>query len=403
MRASLKIFTWLGIPVYLHWSFALILLFPAFTFVSSGFSWQDTALHLAILISLFTCVLLHEYGHAIMARRFGVSTRDIILTPIGGIARLERMPERPVQEILVAIAGPLVNVVIAALLLLGSKLLLQPEYWDLFVLGIEDAWSSLLNYFNFFGEPIETAGVLEGDAEIDMPFLPSFAFTLIILNAMLVIFNMVPAFPMDGGRVFRALVALRAGRVRATRIAASVGQIVAGFFLFLGIFQGPPSLMLIGVFIFITARSENAMVQMDDLLSRFTARDLVRRNFSRFNTHDWMQMAIDSLPHGLERNFLVFDLDDRLAGMLEEQSILQAARNQDRSAAVAKYMEDVPVIPLNTPLQHVYQLIRQHGNGILAVSDEYSVVGVIDEEGLMYFLRLQSGNAGKSNRFSLRR
>ena len=150
MRASLKIFTWLGIPVFLHWSFALILLFPAFTFVSSGFSWQDTALHLAILIALFTCVLLHEYGHAIMARRFGVSTRDIILTPIGGIARLERMPERPVQEILVAIAGPLVNVVIAVVLLLGSKILLAPEYWELFVLGMEDAWNSLLNYFNFF-------------------------------------------------------------------------------------------------------------------------------------------------------------------------------------------------------------------------------------------------------------
>ncbi len=385
MGSSLKIFTWLGIPVFLHWSFALVLLFPAITFYQSGFSWIETAFVGAALLALFTCVLLHEYGHSIMARRFGVQTRDIILTPIGGIARLERMPEQPQQEILVAIAGPLVNVVIVAVIMAISSLLLEPEHWQIFTISLQQAWESLVQYFNFFGEK-SSSNILIDD-EMSLPPIPSFLLTLVVMNTMLVLFNLIPAFPMDGGRVFRAVLALRLGRVKATRLAAYTGQVLAVLFVLLGLWKGPQSLLLIGFFIFVTARNESAMVQLDDVLGRFTARDLLRRQYTRLSANDWMQTPIELLHHSLERHFLVFDLSGNLVGMLEESEVRAAAQKRDLSASVLQYMQRTEVVHPTTSLQQIFFLIRQQGNGIIGVGDESGLLGVIDEAGLDYFMR----------------
>ena len=201
MGWSLHLGRWLGIDVYIHITFLLLL---AFIGVNHGIAARsvDAALSSVLFfVGLFICVLLHEYGHALAARRYGVATRDITLLPIGGVARLERMPEKPSQEFVVALAGPAVNVVIASGLFLG----LQVGGW----------WQPLATLSTTSGNLFER---------------------LLVANVFLVLFNLLPAFPMDGGRVLRSLLAMRMEHGRATRIAARIGQGMAVLFGFAGLF-----------------------------------------------------------------------------------------------------------------------------------------------------------------------
>jgi Zn-dependent protease len=220
-----------GIGIYVHWTFLLLLAFVTLT----GWGVQPGAgpLYAALLlVLLFTCVVLHELGHALMARRFGVGTRDITLYPIGGVARLERMPENPWQEFLIAIAGPAVNVAIAALLFIP------------------------------FALAGATADGLAG--ELVQLGRTDLVVELLRINIGLVIFNMLPAFPMDGGRVLRALLALVLSRLDATRIAATLGAVFAFLFVFAGLFwPGGPHYMLVflAFFLFMAGQQELAMVR----------------------------------------------------------------------------------------------------------------------------------------------
>lgn len=381
MRGSLKLFTLFRIPVHLHWSFGLIFVYALYIAYANNFGMLDTVWLLGFFIALFSCVLLHEYGHALTARKYGIHTQDIILTPIGGIARLERMPEKPIQEFIVAIAGPLVNVVIAGLLLILAFLLFQNERWELF------KWF-LSNQLNLFSETTaETESVIE-DAGIDPTGLLFYLPVLLATNIALVVFNLIPAFPMDGGRIVRALLAMRIGRVKATRIAAFIGQGFAIFFVLFGMYNNAWSLTLIGFFVFVTARSENAMVQLDDVLRRYTAGDIVRPQFTRLLSTDWMKTPISLLDQGLERHFLVFDMEGRLTGFLEENEIIGARKKNDLSAEVSRYAhKDVQVVRPDESLQYVHYLVRQQGDGIIGVADESGIIGVIDEAGLAYFLK----------------
>src|SRR5439155_25272002 len=180
---------------------------------------------------LFVCVVLHEFGHAIAAKNFGVNTPDITLLPIGGVARLQRMPDEPRQELIIALAGPLVNVVIALALFA--------------VVG----WRGL------------AAQAMMGGSDL--------LAQLLTINIMLVLFNLLPAFPMDGGRVLRALLATRLSYARATQIAASIGQGCAFVFGFLGLFGPNPFLLFIALFVYIGASQEAALAQMRDVSRRF--------------------------------------------------------------------------------------------------------------------------------------
>lgn len=243
MKWSLKLGKLLGIDVYVHFTFLLLLAFLGFV------SWRATqnveaALRgVAFTVALFGCVVLHELGHALMARRYGIPTRDITLLPIGGIARLERMPERPIQELWVALAGPAVNVVIAALLLI---------------------WLAATGGF----APVEELGLTGG----------SFWPRLMWLNLFLVAFNLLPAFPMDGGRVLRALLAMRLGRRRATAIAANVGQGMAILFGIVGFFHNP-FLIFIAIFVYLGAQAEAGMVEMQSALAGLRVRDAMMTRF----------------------------------------------------------------------------------------------------------------------------
>jgi Zn-dependent protease len=224
MRSSLKIASIFGIEVRIHLTFLIFLVWIWFSYYQiAGFA--GAVQGVLFILALFACVLLHEFGHAFAARGFGIETPDITLLPIGGVARLSRIPEKPWQELVVAIAGPLVNVVIAAALIFvihGSASLGELEY-------LESPRTELLA-------------------------------KLASVNVMLILFNLIPAFPMDGGRVLRALLAMAMPYARATQIAAWIGQGLAVVFGIFGIF-GNPFLIFIAFFIFVGAQQEAAMAR----------------------------------------------------------------------------------------------------------------------------------------------
>src|SRR5512142_2192383 len=204
MKWSWKIARFWGIDIYMHVTFLLIVLWVAFSYWVEFHNWNAVLGGIVFILLLFACVVLHEYGHALTARRFGVRTRDITLYPIGGVARLERTPEKPVEELWVAIAGPAVTLAIAIALFL--------------VLAATGSLPTL-----------QSLTLASG----------SLIMRLFAVNVLLFVFNLLPAFPMDGGRVLRALLAMRMDYVRATQIAAGVGQAMAFIFGFVGLLTGP--------------------------------------------------------------------------------------------------------------------------------------------------------------------
>lgn len=220
MKWSYRLGKVAGIDVNIHITFTLLIAWVLLTHWLSGQTLGAAVNGLAFVLAIFGCVLLHELGHALAARRFGIGTRDITLLPIGGVARLERMPEKPLQELWVALAGPAVNGLIAIVLYV---------------------WLVMTNQL----VPLSQLGVVTG------PFVER----LLVVNVLLIVFNMIPAFPMDGGRCVRALLALRLEYAQATRIAAGLGQVIAVGFVVLGLFSNP-FLLLIGVFVWLGAAQE---------------------------------------------------------------------------------------------------------------------------------------------------
>ena len=386
MRFSLKIGTFWGIPVFLHWSFALIFLYAAWEGFTSGSAdpLRATGWLSGLFAAMFVCVLLHEYGHALMARRYGVKTHDIILTPIGGIARLETMPKKPIQEFWVALAGPAVNVLIVILLFFPVMKLLETDGRTLAEVLGEGVKSAFLDS--------KSDGGSTEEADVVRNSWPFFWLMLLFINCSLIVFNMIPAFPMDGGRVFRALLAMKFSHVRATQVAAFFGQIFAAGFVVLGFWKGNVTMPLIGFFIFNAARSEYGMVKLDDLLNRFTARDLVKREFTELLANDWMQTPIEIFKKGSERSFLVVDMEDQLVGTLGGTAIAEAIKTGKTSAPVADFCSpDSYSVDVDDPLRMVYSLIKQHGYPIIGVHENDSGIGVIDAPMLDVFLKKELG------------
>ena len=375
MKNSFHLFTWFNIPVRLHWTFGFIFLYVYYEWEQQGAPISHLPWLMGLVLAMFFCVLLHEYGHALTARRYGIGTRDIILTPIGGIARLEKMPHKPIQEFVVAIAGPLVNVAIA-ILLYGCFQVFFREEWGLIQSGIG------------FEEVRDeaTGDIVEQSPVAITHFIDTF-YNLFIVNIGLALFNLLPVFPMDGGRVLRALLSMWIGRPKSTRIAAGIGQVAAIAGGAYAIWAGHYQLVILSLFVFFAARSENSMVQMDTLLSRYRVSDVVRPQFNRFYINDWIKSAIELLQRGLERHFLVFDLDDKLIGTLEEDKIVEALRKNQRSAEIRNFLTPVQTVHPDDSLMQVHHLIRNQGLGIVAVADEKGLIGVIDEAGLVNFLR----------------
>jgi Zn-dependent protease/CBS domain-containing protein len=305
---------------------------------------RDSVLFIALI---FACVVLHEFGHILMARRFGIETPEVILLPIGGVALMPRMPKKPSQELAVAVAGPLVNVVIAFLLFLVVGTI-QPD--DL--TRIEDPRVLLLA-------------------------------RLAAVNVFLVLFNMIPAFPMDGGRVLHALLAMRLGNARATQLAASLGQILAFALGFLGLF-GNPLLIFIAIFVYIAAGGEARMSAFNEAARGLSVGDAMETRFTAIPVEANLAAAIETLLATAQHEFPVVDAFGKPIGLLVREDILSALKSHDREAAITDFMRSpVETIGSATPLEAVVDRLHGPQAVALAVTDSEGVlVGLLTRQNL---------------------
>lgn len=305
--------------------------------------------NIALVILIFACVVAHEFGHALTARRYGIETPDITLLPIGGLARLQRMPENPGQEVLVALAGPMVNIVIwAILILLGAQT--QP--------------------------PILTEGSSSPGA-----FLGAVA----AINLFLAVFNLIPAFPMDGGRVLRALLSYGTDRVTATRIAAGAGQVVAFGFGLLGLTSGNVILILIAIFIFMAAMGESGEVALKAGVRGLMAREAMITNYESLSPDDSLQIASHTLIRTTQHEFPVLDAQGKPLGFLTRNTLFATAQGGDRAGQhVADVMTgDVPRVGLTAPLDSVLEALHGAECPGVAVTDSAGrMLGYVTRENI---------------------
>lgn len=354
MSWSLNIGSIAGTAIRIHFTFLLFLVWIFVANWASGgppAAWQG----LIFILLLFACVLAHEFGHILTARAFGVPTPDVTLLPIGGVARLARIPEEPRQEFLIAIAGPLVNVAIAVvLLLLGAHL--NPR--DL--VAMESSRISLIDRL----------------AEV---------------NLFLAVFNMIPAFPMDGGRVLRALLAIKLGHVRATEIAATIGQLVAFGLGFLGLF-GNPLLIFIAIFVYLAASSEAHLVAIRAMSRDVPVSAAMITNYATLTPDEHIEAAINTLLHTSQTEFPVIDADRRLVGLLGRDGIIRALKTLGPDARVANaMMKDVPTVDSRTCLEDAFRILQEKSAPAVGVVDRVGrLIGLITSETVGEMLMVKS-------------
>jgi Zn-dependent protease len=353
MKWSLRLGNLAGIPVYVHATFALILIWIGLAHWMASGSLGAVIGGLVFILALFGCVLLHELGHALAARRYGIKTRDITLLPIGGLARLERMPDRPSQELWVALAGPAVNVVIAAVLFV----------WLMLTQGLA---------------PLGSLGVTSG----------SFAERLMIVNVFLVVFNMVPAFPMDGGRVLRALLALRLDYARATRIAATIGQGMAFLFGFVGLFTNP-FLLFIALFVWIGAAQESALAQTRSALHGVPVSSAMLTDYRVLQASDPLHRAVDLVLDGSQRDFPVVDRG-RFLGILSQSRLLASlSANGPHSTVGDAIDETTTTVDAREMLDVALARMQAAGSQMAPVFEGGRMAGVLTTENVLEFMSIR--------------
>ncbi|MDH3196982.1 MAG: site-2 protease family protein [Candidatus Krumholzibacteria bacterium] len=353
MKWSIRLGTYFGIPVYMHLTFLLLLAWVAMAHWTQSRSIDAALTGVLFIVVIFGCVVLHEFGHALAARRYGISTRDITLLPIGGVARLERMPEDPRQELWVALAGPLVNVVIA---------------------GALAAWLTVSHLMVPAGHISLTGG----------PFLQR----IMAVNVFLVLFNLLPAFPMDGGRVLRALLATRLEYTRATHIAAVVGQTMALIFGFVGLFVNP-MLIFIAFFVWIGAAQESSMVQMQSSLSGIPVSRAMVTDFRTLTPRDTLGDAIDLTLAGTQKDFPVVD-EGRVVGVLTHRDMLAALARGGKEAEVGGVMQtDFEVVGAYEMLETAFRRLSACKCNTAPVALQGKLVGLVTMDNIGEFLAIR--------------
>ena len=354
MKWSWKIAQVAGIGVYMHATFLLLIGFIVLSHWMQGNTLAGTVVGVLFILVLFLCVLLHELGHALTAKRYGIKTRDITLLPIGGLARLERMPDKPIQELWVALAGPAVNVVIGAGLLV----------W-LF------ATESL--------EPLGSLGVSHG----------SFLERLMVVNAFLVAFNLIPAFPMDGGRVLRALLAMRMEYTKAAHIAAVLGQGIALVFGFIGFFTNP-ILLFIAFFVWIGAAQESSMVQMKSSLSGIPVRSAMLADFQTLGADDRLSRAVELILGGSQTDFPVLS-GERVVGVLTKGDLLVALAKEGQTARVGDTMQtEIQIVEAQEMLEGAFIRLQHCQCRTAPVMDRGRLVGILTMDNVGELVAIQA-------------
>ena len=350
-----------GIPIYVHWTFVILMVWIVAAGTIAGGGLEEGLRQGGFVLALFGCVVLHEFGHALTARRFGVPTSDITLLPIGGVARLQRIPENPVQELLVALAGPAVNVVIVAIL------------WGIFGVRFPEA-----------------------SADADQVLHQGFWTKLLYVNVFLAAFNMLPAFPMDGGRALRALLAMKLPYAQATRVAATIGQMMAIAFGLFGLSAGAPLLLFIALFVWIGAEAEAVQVAERAALKGVPIRDAMLTDFHTLRPDDTLGQAAQLLLAGAQQDFPVLD-DGEGPLVLTRPRLLAGLAERGVDAPVRDFaIASAPAVDLDGPLGAAVAALREKGATCAPVTRRGEVVGLLTLEnvGELLMVREALGKVG---------
>lgn len=355
MRWSLNLGSIGGTAIRIHVTFLLFLVWLGAIYYRQGgaeAAWQGT-LFMAIL---FVCVLLHELGHVFAARRYGVKTRDVTLWPFGGIASMEEMPERPGQELIVALAGPAVNVLIAGALLLWLGAHLNPQ-----------------NLTQIENPAVSLAAKVAG------------------ANIILVLFNLIPAFPMDGGRVLRAVLAMRMPNARATELAAAIGQGFAVVMGVLGIFYNP-MLIIIALLIFLAASGEAAQAQLGAVAQGMLVSDAMITEFQSLATNATISDAAEALVRTTQTEFPVVDGSGSLRGVLTRDAMVKALKERGQDTPVLEVMHaDVPTVTARAKLDTALRSLMQKRPPLVGVTDSQGrLIGLLTVENLGELMMIHS-------------
>jgi Zn-dependent protease/predicted transcriptional regulator len=358
MSWSLRLCKVAGIRVQVHFTFLIFMAWIVLSGLIAGKSQQVIWANTAFMLGLFGCVVLHEFGHALTAKRYGIQTKDITLLPIGGVARLEKMPDDPRQELWVALAGPAVNIVIAVVL------------WT---------WLQV------------TRGGLNV-AQIDLTS-GTFAERILLVNISLVVFNMLPAFPMDGGRVLRALLARRLNYTRATQIAASLGQGMALLFGVVGFFYNP-MLLFIALFIWLGAAQEAGMALMKSALDGIPVSAAMMTQFETVAPGDSLKQVTRLILSGSQKDFPVVD-GDKVVGVVTRDDLLKGLAQTDPPPVSEIMRRDIALAEASDMLESALQRLQQSACPTMPVLHDQRLVGLLTAENLGEFLMVRNAGNGR--------
>jgi Zn-dependent protease/CBS domain-containing protein len=357
MKWSISVGKIFGINLRIHLTFFLLLLF-VFASVLSERGLKAAAMSALFICAIFACVVIHEVGHSLIARRFGKEARSITLLPIGGMAEIEEIPRKPMQEIAISLVGPMINLVIAGLLYLlaGSQVGvslpdLSPESADAFVSG------------------------------------------LIGVNIMLAVFNLIPAFPMDGGRVLRGILAVKLDYVRATTLAVGIGQAISVFFIFFGLVSNW-WLTLIGIFLYLGAGSEKQQVVLQSLLANVPAGEAMTTEYISLKPDDSLADALEHFHHGNQQDFPVIG-DRGVEGVLTRDRILASIHTKGVDIPVSEVMDrDFITVSPRTGLDEVYKRLMAGKKTAVAVVDGGRLEGIIGLDGISRYFMIKAALKG---------
>lgn len=360
MNGSLQLGRIAGIRVQVHWTFWFLILFVIFMVLARGGNVEEILWSTAFILALFACIVLHEFGHAFTARAYDIETRSITLLPIGGVANLVEIPEQPRAEFLVAIAGPAVNVAIALMI---------------YLLAPMEA------YLNQDPETLQE--------ELSVISAHNFMFYLFFANLFIVAFNLIPAFPLDGGRMARALFSVKMGRVRATRAAAALGKFLAIGLFVIGLFYNF-ILALIAVFIYFGAESENMMVLQLNLLEGYKVKDAMITHFTVLKPDDTLDDVIKTILKTTERDFVVAS-ENAVQGIVFMSDLSESIRNLGRGARVEEIMNgNFTSLKPDDPLTDAYRKIRRGQDNFFPVVENSELTGVVDTNNIEEFLKFRA-------------
>ena len=356
MKYSLNLGRPFGIKVAIHWTFLLLIAWVVIVALQQGSNFQQVIMSVIFILALFVCVTLHEFGHSLAARRYGIETKSITLLPIGGMANIKGMPEKPKEEIIVTLSGLVVNVVIAGII------------WGI----------------------IATTGGMSMDTKFEKITAENFFVLLMVTNLFIVAFNLIPAFPMDGGRSLRAALSLKMNRRKATRAASVTGQFFGVVFTIGGLFVNP-FLVIIGIFVFLGARAEYEQEKYKYALGGYKVSDVMMHDYSTFKKSATLKEVVKTLLDSQEEGFIITEDGDEVAGTLTKDHIISGLSKFGESGKVEDAMnETFESLDPELPLQKALEKMQFNKYKFLPVTENGKLKGVVDLNNIQEFVMVKS-------------